>query len=46
MRCDRNVSTLLDFRYRLEFKAGNGGQGAGQQRHAKKGEDVKGEDVA
>ena len=41
VRCDRNVSTLLDFRYRLEFKAGDGGRGAGQQRHGKKGADVE-----
>jgi GTP-binding protein len=41
VRCDGNVSTLLDFRYRTEFSAGNGGQGAGSQKHGKKGADVE-----
>lgn len=35
-----NVNTLIDYRYRQHFKAGNGGDGARQKMHGAKGEDI------
>ncbi len=40
-RCDRNVSTLLGFRYNRIYKASNGGNGTGKKRHGKRGADVE-----
>ncbi|MCH8063039.1 MAG: GTPase ObgE [Chloroflexi bacterium] len=38
--CDPNVNTLLAYRYKRHFSAGNGGNGAGALKHGKNGEDV------
>src|SRR3954469_10683838 len=35
-----NANTLIDYRDRHHFKAGNGGDGAGQKMHGAKGEDI------
>ena len=40
-RCDRNVSTLLGFRYNRIYKAGNGSGGSGRKMHGKRGSDVE-----
>ena len=40
LRAESGLDTLLDFARRRHFKAGNGGNGAGQKRHGKKGQDV------
>lgn len=40
-RCDRNVSTLLSFRYNRLYKATNGGGGTGKKRHGKRGTDAE-----
>lgn len=37
---DRNLSTLLDYRYRTHYKAGRGEHGKGSKRHGKNGKDV------
>ncbi|RKY59738.1 MAG: GTPase ObgE [Candidatus Latescibacterota bacterium] len=37
---DRNLSTLLDYRYRTHYKAGRGEHGKGSKRHGRNGEDV------
>lgn len=37
---DDNLSTLLDFRYRSKYKAGNGQPGSGSLKTGKSGEDV------
>jgi len=39
--CDSNVNTLLAYRYRRLFSAGNGSNGEGGLRHGKKGDDVE-----
>lgn len=38
--CDSNVNTLLQYRYKQHFTAGNGGNGAGALKHGKNGEDI------
>ena len=38
---DRNVNTLLEFRYRRRFKAYAGGRGEGANKHGKNGGDVR-----
>ncbi len=38
--CDGNMNTLLSFRYKRRFVAGNGGGGAKAHKHGAKGEDV------
>lgn len=40
-RCDRNVSTLLGFRYNRVYKASNGGGGSGGKKYGKKGTDAE-----
>ena len=40
-RCDRNVSTLLSFRYNRIHKAGNGSGGSGRKKHGRRGADVE-----
>lgn len=35
---DSNLSTLMDFRYKVHYKAGRGGHGMGKNRHGKNGE--------
>ena len=37
---DRNLSSLLDFRYKRKYEAGRGGHGEGNNRHGKDGEIV------
>jgi len=37
---DPGLTTLVDFRHRRDFRAGNGGDGSGNQRGGKNGEDV------
>ena len=36
----RNVNTLIDYRYQQHFRAQRGGNGAGQNKTGKKGEDI------
>ena len=38
--CDPNVNTLLAYRYKRRFMAGDGGNGSGALRHGKNGEDI------
>ena len=40
-RCDRNVNTLLSFRYKRIYKAGNGSGGSGRKKHGRRGGDVE-----
>ena len=40
-RCDRNVSTLLGFRFNRIYKASNGGAGSGRKMHGKRGADTE-----
>ncbi|MCI0438760.1 MAG: GTPase ObgE, partial [Chloroflexi bacterium] len=40
MLADQNVNTLQAFRYRRSFAAGNGGNGAGANRHGRNGDDI------
>ena len=40
-RCDRNVNTLLSFRYNRVYKAGNGSGGSGRRKHGRRGGDVE-----
>ncbi len=37
---DRDLNTLLDFRYKKNFKAENGQNGSGNNCYGKKGEDL------
>ncbi len=37
---DNNINTLVDFKYKKMFKAGNGGNGAKKRMHGKNGEDL------
>jgi len=37
---DSGLSTLLDFRYKVHYKAGRGGHGMGKNCHGKSGEDL------
>jgi GTPase len=37
---DSGINTLVDFRYTRQFKAQNGGKGAGNERSGKKGQDL------
>jgi GTPase len=37
---DSNLSTLLDFRYKVHYKANRGAHGMGKNRHGKGGEDL------
>ena len=38
--CDSNVNTLLAYRYKRHFTAGDGGTGSGALKHGKNGEDI------
>ena len=38
---DTGLGTLLDFRYKVHYKAGNGGHGMGKDRHGKNGADLE-----
>lgn len=38
---DTGLGTLLDFRYKVHYKAGRGGHGMGSNRHGKNGEDLE-----
>lgn len=40
MEATSNLNTLIDYRYRQHFKAGQGGAGARQKMHGAKGEDI------
>jgi GTP-binding protein len=40
MLCDRGLRTLVDFRYRTQFKAGRGMHGQGDNKFGKSGDDV------
>ena len=40
-RCDRNVNTLLSFRYNRVYKAGNGSGGSGRRKHGRRGGDIE-----
>lgn len=40
LEADENLTTLLDYRYRKEFKAPKGEHGSGRDRNGRKGEDV------
>ncbi len=40
LQADKNMSTLMDFRYKRKFTAGNGGDGGGKKCSGKKGDDV------
>lgn len=40
-RCDRNVSTLLGFRYNRVYRASNGDGGTGGKKHGKRGADAE-----
>ena len=40
-RCDRNVNTLLSFRYNRVYQAGNGSGGSGRRKHGRRGGDVE-----
>ena len=40
-RVDNGLGTLLDFRYKVHYKAGSGGHGMGKDRHGKNGEDLE-----
>ena len=35
-----NLNTLIDYRYQQHFKAENGGDGMGKDRHGANGEDI------
>ncbi|WP_305043199.1 GTPase ObgE [Geoalkalibacter sp.] len=37
---DTNLSTLMDFRYKVHYKAGRGGHGMGKNMHGKNGESL------
>ena len=39
--CDSNVNTLLAYRYKRHFTAGDGSNGAGALKHGKNGEDIE-----
>jgi len=39
-RVDNELGTLLDFRYKVHYKAENGGHGMGKKMHGKGGEDL------
>ena len=39
--CDRNVSTLLRFRYNGIYRASNGGSGTGRKKHGRRGVDAE-----
>ena len=40
MQASNNMNTLIDYRYRQQFKAGAGGNGMRQKMHGAKGEDI------
>lgn len=40
LKADLSVNTLIDYRYRREFRAANGKHGEGCDRYGKKGEDI------
>lgn len=39
--CDPSVKTLIAYRYRRSFVAGNGGDGAGRRKHGARGQNVE-----
>jgi len=41
LRVDEGLGTLLDLRYKREYKAQRGGHGMGKNRHGKNGEDLE-----
>jgi GTP-binding protein len=41
MTADPNLTTLIDFRYRRDYKAGRGENGSGNQKHGGNGADVE-----
>ncbi len=41
MLADQNVNTLQAFRYKRSFAAGNGGNGAGANKHGRNGDDIE-----
>ena len=41
MVADPNLTTLIDFRYRRDYKAGRGENGAGNQKHGANGADIE-----
>lgn len=40
IRADRNLNTLLDYRYKSNYKAGRGEHGKGSNKHGKRGENI------
>jgi len=40
IRANKNLSTLLDYKYKTFYKAQNGGHGRGKNQHGKDGEDI------
>jgi GTPase len=41
MTADSNLTTLIDFRYRRDYKAGRGENGSGNQKHGANGADIE-----
>ena len=39
--CDPSVKTLIAYRYRRRFVAGNGGSGGGRRKHGARGQDIE-----
>ncbi len=40
IRADRNLNTLLDYRYKRNYKAGRGKHGKGSNKHGRRGENI------
>jgi GTPase len=40
IRADKNLATLLDYRYKLRYRAGRGDHGKGSNKEGKRGSDI------